>query len=342
MPPVPETPPSRIAVALTTEERARFLGAAVAGLGLAAGALVYLADADLAPAAWEAALRRWRPEVLVTGWRTPALSAAWLDEAGCPLRYVCHVTGSVRQLVPRRFLERGGLVTNWGGLVSTQVAEHALLLALAALRGLPRWTAFLQSPPSARAVWHLRTRTLVGRRVGIHGFGSITRALLPLLRPFDVRISAYSAGVAPELIADHGVTAAAGLRELFAESDVLFECEALTEASRGAVSAEVLAALPDDAVFVNIARGGLVDEAALVREAAVGRLRLALDVLAQEPITGENPFARLGNVVVSPHIGGPTEDQYAACGAEALRHLATYLAGGAVPALTLASYDRAT
>lgn len=65
------------------------------------------------------------PEVLVTGWSTPPLPEAWLAADGCPLRYVCHVTGSVRRLVPQSFLERGGKVSNWGEQVGPQVAEHA-------------------------------------------------------------------------------------------------------------------------------------------------------------------------------------------------------------------------
>ena len=106
----------------------------------------------------------------------------------------------------------------------------------------------------------------------------VARALVPLLRPFGVTIAAYSAGVPAALMQQAGITPAESLHALFADSEVLFECEALTPATQGCVTAELLGALPDDAVFVNVGRGQVVEEAALVHEARSGRLRLALDV----------------------------------------------------------------
>src|SRR5438270_6057091 len=73
------------------------------------------------------------PEILITCWSSPLLRDEWLESPSCRLRYVCHLTGSVRHVVSRRFIERGGWVTNWGSIPSGAVAEHALLLALAAL-----------------------------------------------------------------------------------------------------------------------------------------------------------------------------------------------------------------
>jgi phosphoglycerate dehydrogenase-like enzyme len=333
---------ARIVAALTRRERTLFLDQALADSGLEPQ-IGFADEGDLAPGHWTARLESWRPEILITGWSTPLLPEAWLAQAGCPLRYVCHVVGSVRNLVPRAFIERGGLVTNWGERISGQVAEHGLLLALAALRNQGAWKPFIVRPVTGRQITDLRTRTLFGRRVGLHGFGSIARALLPLLRPFGVTVTAYSAGVPDAIFSEHGVQPAASLPELFAQSDVLFECESLTASTRGSVSAAVLAALPDDAVFVNIGRGGLVDDEALVREGRSGRLRLALDVVSVEPLTPASPFCAVPDLVLSPHIGGPTADRYADCGAHALANVARVLAGaGPVGVISLASYDRAT
>lgn len=339
----PAPPRSRIIAALTPRERALFLDHALAGSGL--GPQIGFADegALSSEEGWVRQLELWRPEILITGWSTPPLPESWLARADCPLRYVCHVVGSVRQLVPRSFIERGGVVTNWGERISGQVAEHGLLLALAALRNQAAWAPFIARPAATRQITELRTHTLFGLRVGLHGFGSVARALLPLLRPFGVTVSACSAGVPDEIFARHGVRPAPSLVGLFAESDVLFECESLTPSTRGSVSAAVLAALPDDAVFVNIGRGGLVDDEALVREGRDGRLRLALDVVSVEPLTPASPFCAVPGIVLSPHIGGPTFDRYADCGAHALANVSRVLAGGR-PAgtISLAIYDRAT
>jgi Phosphoglycerate dehydrogenase and related dehydrogenases len=332
-----ESDATRVVIALTARERSLFFedGSIPAG--------TILRDAEFDPDGWEALLERLRPEVVVSGWSTPPIPERWLRRADCSLRYVCHVAGSVRALVPRSFVERGGVVTNWGDAVSAQVAEHALLLALAALRHADRWENFIARDASVRRIEEIGTRTLFGRRVGIHGFGAVARALLPLLAPFGVRVSAYSAGVPEALMRGAGVQPCRSLDDLFASSEVLFECEALTPATEKSVTAELLAALPDDAVFVNVGRGLIVDDAALQREAQSGRLRLALDVIADEPATKESAFVRSGNVILSPHIGGPTLDRYRQCGALALANLAAFLRGERpAAAITLAAYDRAT
>lgn len=350
MPPValPATPAAApapagpIIAAVTRRERDLFLTPALNGAA-AVPPLHFVADEELTPAGWTERLDQWQPTVLITAWTTPPLPEAWLARAECPLRYVCHITGTVRQLVPRRFLERGGIVSNWGAHISDQVAEHGLLLALAALRNQAAWPAYIARPTDRRQINELETRSLFGRRVGLHGFGSVARALLPLLKPFGVTIAGYSSGVPAEFMRAHGVEPATSLAELCAQSEVLFECESLLPATARVVNAAVLAALPDGAVFVNIGRGGLVDEAALLHEVRQGRLRVALDVVDDEPVTPASPFLRSGAVTLSPHIGGPTRDRYPDCGALALRNLHAFLAG-AVPetALSLAAYDRAT
>ncbi|HWL14745.1 MAG TPA: hydroxyacid dehydrogenase [Opitutus sp.] len=338
----PDDPPDAplVAFALTARELSLFLREPNDGLSVPHHRF---SEADFAGDVWPERLARIRPTVLVTGWTTPPLPENWIAAPDCPLRYVCHVAGSVRKLVPRLFLQRGGIVTNWGDNVATQVAEHGLLLALSALRNAAHWRAFIARPPATRRIEELATRTLFGRRVGIHGFGAVARALLPLLAPFSVSLSAYSAGVPSELMRAAGVEPRASLAELFKGADVLFECEALTPATAHSVSAEILGALPDDAVFVNIGRGDLVDDAALQREVAAGRLRVALDVVADEPVTRASPYVTSGAVTLSPHIAGPTLDRYPHCGAHALEQLRTFLRGERpAAALSLAAYDRAT
>lgn len=339
-PPRSSSASGTVAVALTAHERELFFGdrdlSGIPGVWL-------LADADLSPGTWPALLDTLQPTVLVTAWSTPPLSEAWLQRPDCPLRFVCHVTGSVRRLVPRTFLARGGVISNWGGSVSEQVAEHALLLALGALRNAGRWAGFIANGGNRERLEQLGTRTLFGRRLGIHGFGSVARALVPLLRPFGATIAAYSAGVPPALMHEAGIVPAESLSALFAGSEILFECEALTPGTELSVTAELLALLPDDAVFVNVGRGQLVDETALAHEARSGRLRLALDVVNDEPLSAGSPFFGLPNVILSPHIGGPTADRYRQCGDNALANLAAFLRDEPLPGgISLASYDRAT
>lgn len=293
-------------------------------------------DAIVAPGTGEE-LARSNPAVVVTSWQTPPLPEEWLAAPECRLRYVCHAGGSVRRQVPRSFLERGGLVTNWGGAVAPAVAEHALLLALAALRDAGRWRDAIAG---GRAPV---TRSLFGKKVGIHGFGRIAQRLVRLLRPFGGEIRAYSGGVPASLFAESGVEDAPSLEVLFAESEVLFECEALTPETAGSVTEACLRLLPEDAVFVNVGRGAVVDEAVLERCARSGKLRVAVDVLAREPASPAAGLYHIPGVVISPHIGGPVLDDYPLIGRDALKNIERYLAGAPVEnVVDLAQYDRST
>jgi phosphoglycerate dehydrogenase-like enzyme len=335
-------PLPHLVVALTGRERELFLGSShtppLKGLGRSS----LTDDAQLSPDAWEECLRAARPNILLTGWNTPALPARWLAAPDCPLRYVCHAMGSVRNLVPRSFIERGGLVTNWGGFAGQFAAEHALLLALAALRNLNAWRPFIAQPPDRRDPVSLGTRSLFGRQVGLHGFGSIALALVPLLAPFGCTVRVFSAGVPDAVVRREGLEPCASLAELFRRSEILFECEALTAATQGSVSAEMLAALPDGAVFVNVGRGLVVDEAALVREAASGRISAAVDV-TRDRMTETAELFHLPGAILSPHIAGPSHDQYRRCGELALQNIERFLHGlPPVSRVTLDIYDRST
>ncbi len=330
----------RLVCALSADERRLFLGDTLTTVK-ALSAEVIWRETGTASAT---ALLELEPEIVLTGWSTPPLSEAEAGAKGSPLRYVCHLAGSVRHLVPRSFLERGGLVTNWGEIPSGAVAEQALLLALAALRNLSNWSTVIRHRDEAGShIEQLHTRTLFGRSVGLHGFGRVARALLPLLRPFGVSLHAYSVGVPDTLIRAAGVTPCASVEQLCARSEVLFACEALTPLTVGSISGSALAALPDGAVFVNVGRGGLVDEPALLRETSSGRIRAALDVVVSEPLVPESAFLRVRDTVLSPHIAGPTFDQYPRIGEYAVRNIARYLAGERPESIvSLQEYDRAT
>jgi len=345
--PLPSLPVTRqlpsLVVALPLRERRLFFGSMAELVRLSPlPHPLWPTDAELSPEAWPGFLRRTRPEILLIGWSTPPLPAAWLDAPDCPLRYICHLAGSVRKVVPRSFLEKGGLVTNWGNFAGPYAAEHALLLALASLRNLNAWRPFIAQPPGLREPESLGTRSLHGRRVGLHGFGHIARALLPLLRPFGVSVRVFSAGVPETFIRAEGAEPCASLEELFRQSEILFECEALTPATTGSVNAAVLRALPDGAVFVNIGRGRVVDEAALVREAASGRLQVAVDVTSDD-MTERTALFQVPAAILSPHIAGPSHDQYPRCGELALQNVERYLRGEPpVARITLEIYDRST
>ncbi len=332
----------RVLFALNEHECATFFPGILPEL--AGGEVRWRPSGPLTPASWAELLEEFQPTVLVSCWSTPSLPSSFAA-ADSPLRYVCHLVGSARNLVPRAYLERGGLLTNWGALAGDTVAEHALLLALSVLRRQPNWRTVIttRATPWRSGTDRLQTRTLIGRRVGIHGFGHVARALVRLLQPFNVEIAAFSAGVPHSIMREAGVTPCHSLPELAARSEVFFECEALTPHTTASIDAAVLASLPDHAVFVNVGRGRTVDEPALLREAESGRIQIALDVVTHEPLVADSPVVALSGVVLSPHIGGPTHDRFPDCGRFALANLDRYLRGEPLEALiTPELYDRST
>ncbi len=195
-------------------------------------------------------------------------------------------------------------------------ADLAATLVLASLRRLPEFVRH----QSERSWQHARTHSLRGKRLLLVGYGAIGAAIEQRLSPFGVQVSRTSR------TEKDGVSPMSELPALAAAADVLLVCIALSPTTRGLVDASVLAALPDGALVVNVARGPIIDPAALRAELKSGRLRAALDVTDVEPLPADRPEWSLPNVLITPHIGGDTYDFASRAPAfvadQAARHLA--------------------
>lgn len=318
----------------------QFLGEnELAQLSSAFDAVKHVEPNGLSDDAWKKLFTDFAPDAVVTCWGTAPVPPTALPK----LRYVAHLCGSVRNYVPRDMLASGLWATNWGNIHAPAVAECALLLTLCTLRKTTRWTLQIHRdglwPHEAlHQAW-----TLLGRRVGLHGFGGIARELIKFLKPFGCPIKVYSAGVPDDFVRQHGAEPVDSLEKLFADSDVLIEVEALTDASRHSVTEKLLRSLPAGASFVNVGRGAVVDEEALIRVAREGRLEIGLDVYEKEPLPVDSPLRGLPNVTLSPHIGGPTVDMRRGCGERTTQNLLRFARGEKPEGLiTLEMYDRAT
>jgi phosphoglycerate dehydrogenase-like enzyme len=175
-------------------------------------------------------------------------------------------------------------------------ADLAVTLILASLRQLP---VFVRQ--QAERSWrHIRTDSLDGKRVLLVGYGAIGVAVERRLLPFGAQVSRVSRTVRD------GVAPLSQLRELAASADILVICIALTPDTSGLVDAGVLAALPTGALVINVARGPVIDPAALTAQLTSGRLQAALDVTDVEPLPPDRVEWNLPNVLVTPHVGGDT------------------------------------
>ena len=243
--------------------------------------------------------------------------------AGAPrLRLIQKIGTGVNTIDLAAARARGIAVCNLPGSNAPAVAEMTLLLMLAALRRLP----LLDRATRAGRGWALdaalqdRFTELGGRTVGLVGYGAIPRALAPLLRAFGCRILYTARAEKPD-----APGAFRALPDLLAESDIVSLHLPLTAGTTRLIDAAALARMKPGAVLVNTARGGLVDQAALVAALADGHLAAAgLDVFADEPLPPDEPLLRLDNVVLAPHVGwltGGTFDRSFALAAENCRRL---------------------
>jgi phosphoglycerate dehydrogenase-like enzyme len=290
-------------------------------------------------------LRLWREcpaDILVSAWKTPSLNCALQPADLTSLQYVCYLAGSVRNLVPRELIERGLVVTNWGNSIAATVAECTLMLMLMTLRRASYWAVAMHREHAWKNADTV-TQSLLGRRVGIHGLGSISQCLVPMLRPLTANIQAYSPSVPDAIFSRLGVKRIGSLEELFANSDVVVELAAATPGNYHIVTERHLRMIPEGGVFVNVGRGCVVDEDGLLRVAREGRLQIALDVYEHEPLPADSPLRGLPNVTLLPHLGGPTRDRRRDSGALALKNLRAFLRGEPLEAVvTLDIYDRST
>ena len=212
-------------------------------------------------------------------------------------------------------LPRDVVLTSARGIHGEQMSELALLLMMSLLRDLPRML-----DNQRRHAWQRwPQRLLAGRTVGIVGVGAISEVLARRCRAFGMRVL----GVSDSRSAVEGFDTIHPRRELAAvaaASDFLVLLVPYGPETHHLIDADILAAMRPDAYLVNIARGGVVDETALV--AALGDRRIggaALDVFTEEPLPAASPLWALPNVILTPHVGGMS-DRYAEQLLPLLRH----------------------
>ncbi|MBK1875340.1 hydroxyacid dehydrogenase [Pelagicoccus mobilis] len=297
---------------------------------------------DMGAEEWRALLAEVNPKIIVAGWKMSRLPEDALREV-CPhLKYVCYLAGSVRKVVPRSLIEDGLLVSNWGASISRTIAECALFLAISCCRNLAHWNRQMHDCGG----WKddtTTTRSLFEKRVGIHGYGSIARALIALLKPFNCELVVYSDGVPAEVFKADGVSSADSVEDLFRDRDVVFELEALIPERVKVVNESLLRSMTRGGIFVNVARGELVDEEALLRVVNDGHIKAGVDVYSVEPLPKDHPFRGCYDIVMLPHIAGPTTDRRRDAGDHAHDNVARFLNGEAVSSIvTTDIYDRST
>lgn len=281
-------------------------------------------DAKCSQEAYAAAIQTTNPEILTTAWDSPKLTGE-MTRGVSSLRYLCHVCGSVRAYVEESLIEEGLLVTNWGEVGAEDVAEHALAFILASLRRIVPYQ--FEMHDNNRWPSEIVPSRLRGKSVGLYGLGNTAKALAKLLRALDCSVLAYDPYRSDSAFEEHGVMRAPTLMELFRGSDIVSIHCGLTEETIHSVSFPELRALRDGGLLVNCARGAVVDDSALVEEVSKGRIWAAIDVYEEEPLPESSPLRGLPQLIMTPHVGGPTPESKKEIGNRAVENIRRYVEG---------------
>jgi phosphoglycerate dehydrogenase-like enzyme len=217
-------------------------------------------------------------------------------------------------------LPEGVTLCNASGVHDDATAEHAVGLALAVLRRVPEAVR-------GHGTWQQLgrgMRSLADSRVLVLGYGSIGRAVAERLLAHKAEVTAVATRPREDDLVGH-VHGVDDLERLLPDQHVVVVLLPLSDRTRGFLGAERLALLPDGAVVVNVARGGVLDTDAVIAEA--GRLRFALDVTDPEPLPDDHPLWSAPEVLVTPHVAGGTTAMLPRMAALVRDQLERYAAG---------------
>ncbi len=259
-------------------------------------------------------------EVGAGSWASPHPGPALM--AGCPsLTLWEHVAGSVKHMFGSHLHDRNLTIASCKPALADVVAEMALGEIILGLRRVFENASANRAGIPAKPT---NMKVLLGSTIGIVGASLIGRRMVKLLKPFGCMILLYDPYLPDEEAVAMGVETV-DLNTLCMRSDVVSLHTPDIPETRHIMGAAQFAAMQEDALFLNTARGACVDESALIAELSKGRLFAILDVTQPEPAAADSPFRSLPNVVYTSHIAGPPCFNL---GRQAVNDIAAHLSGG--------------
>lgn len=291
-----------------------------------------LAEAGLKGDALAARLKALDPEVLIV--RSTKVGAP-IIEAGAHLRLIVRAGSGYDTIDIDAASQRGVMVANCPGMNAIAVTELAWGLILALDRRIPESVIELNAGRWRKSDFSKTARGLKGRTIGIVGAGQIGSEVARRALAFDMTVLYYNLGRTRRLV-DIPIARRVELDDLLRQSDVVTLHVPGGPGTKNLIDERRLGLMKREALLVNTARGGIIDEAALVRALKEGRLRgAALDVFSDEPTADakeyHGPLANIPNLIVTHHIGASTEQAQLAVAQETVRIVETFQATGRAP-----------
>lgn len=238
----------------------------------------------------------------ITHWGCPKFTPEVLENAD-RLKLVAHAAGSVAYIITDGVYEKGIKVCSANDIMAKYVAEGVLAYILSALRTIPKHAGDMKNG----VLWNRDTagsRSLIGEKVGLIGLGTVGRYLLKLLWPFDVKIKLFDPYIQPATLWEYPNVELSSLEDVMSWGNIVSVHASLTPETYHMIDAGQLKQLKDGSLFVNTARGAVINEKVLVKELESGRISAVLDVFEEEPLPLDSRLRELENVMLMPHMAG--------------------------------------
>lgn len=253
-------------------------------------------------------------------------------KAAAHLRLIVRAGAGVNTIALDAASDRGVYVANCPGMNSDAVAELAIGLLIAADRRIPDATAALREGKWLKGEFG-KARGLLGRTLGIIGTGQIGLGTAKRAQGLGMKVVAWSRSLTPQRAEALGFAFAADPVELAAQSDAVSVHVAASSQTKRMLGKAFFDAMKPGSIFINTARGDVVDNEALLAAVEAKALRVALDVFDNEPAGSKADFSQADlakRVVCTPHIGASTDQAEQAIASEAVRIVATFMKTGQV------------
>ena len=261
---------------------------------------------DRLPTAQEVAQRAGDADVIMTGWGNPMMDRQLLEQTN--IKLIAHTGGSVADYVNQDVYATDIKVISGNEMYAESVAEGVVGYMMLALRKMVDYVEDTRNG-NWRSEACAPTEGLLDQTIGLVGMGAITRHLIPMLKPFRVKLKLYSGyPIDPDFLAENNAVQAS-LEEIFSTCKIVSIHSALNDRTKGMIGKEHFDLLQDGAVFINSARGAIIREDEMIEALQTNRFRAVLDVYCKEPLDLDSPLRHLKNVYCMPHVGGPTNDR---------------------------------
>lgn len=266
-------------------------------------------------------------DAVITSWGRSPITAEMLKSADS-LKLVAHAAGSVKKLLPPEVYERQIAVTHGAGVIAPAVAELTLLLIMMCLRPLHEVDRAMKAGQQAWGEVKAAAmgQEIASQRIGVVGAGYTGRSVIALLQALHADVWVYDPYLSAAAAGELGVCKVS-LDELLSQCPIVTLQAPPTPETYHMIGARELRLLADGAVFINTARGHLVDQDALLAELQNGRFRAGLDVFDPEPLPLDSPFRALPNAIISPHVGAATKQTRRRLGQAMVAELERFFAG---------------